>query len=373
MQVYSDGKTRVIKGKFPKRFKLLNAGVDVPFLRTAKDAIRLSGEIPVGNLDIEEVISKKTAQPAQLDAASLAIINKSDFDKIDILNKKLAINQEQMNAHLSALTEQEATLANLETQNAQAIEQTNNTIVEMAHAFGKEIQADRESIKKTEDNMISSINDTGLIINSRIDAHEKAKNPHKISKATIGLERVDNTSDEEKPISNAVKKALDKKADKSDIDAVNKKISDADKKSETIIRNLDTLNLYGGVGGNELPSGGKKGQVLKKKSNKTGEVEWGDEPVVSNAKIEIKASGLEVGSFTLNQTQDAVINLPTTYIHEQGIASATWTINHNLNKFPAVSIVDSAGNEIIAEVKYEDLNTCIVTMTGASKGKAFLN
>ena len=253
MQVYSDGKTRVIKGSFPKRFKLLNAGVDVPFLRTAKDAIRLSGEIPVGNLDIEEVISKKTAQHAKLDAASLAIINKSDFDKIDILNKKLAINQEQMNAHLSALTEQEAILANLETQNAQAIEQTNNTMVEMAHAFGKEIQADRESIKKTEDNMISSIKDTGLIINSRIDAHEKAKNPHKISKATIGLELVDNTSDEEKPISKAVKKALDKKADKSDIDAVNKKISEADKKSETIIRNLDTLNLYGGVGGNELP------------------------------------------------------------------------------------------------------------------------
>lgn len=65
--------------------------------------------------------------------------------------------------------------------------------------------------------------------------------------------------------------------------------------------------------------------------------------------------------------------LTGTFIHEQGVSSATWTINHNLNKFPAVSVVDSAGNEIIAEVSYPDKNTCIVTMTGASKGKAYLN
>lgn len=61
------------------------------------------------------------------------------------------------------------------------------------------------------------------------------------------------------------------------------------------------------------------------------------------------------------------------YVHEQGIASATWTINHNLNKFPSVSVVDSAGNEIISEVKYIDLNTCIISMNGTFKGKAFLN
>ena len=65
--------------------------------------------------------------------------------------------------------------------------------------------------------------------------------------------------------------------------------------------------------------------------------------------------------------------IPETYVHEQGVASAEWTINHNLNKFPSVSVVDSAGNEIIADVKYDSMNTCIIRMTGASKGKAFLN
>lgn len=66
-------------------------------------------------------------------------------------------------------------------------------------------------------------------------------------------------------------------------------------------------------------------------------------------------------------------DIPTTYVHEQGTASATWTINHNLHKFPSVSIVDSSGNEIVAEVSYIDQDTCVVTMKGASKGKAYLN
>lgn len=280
MKIYSDGKNRVIKGNFPKRFKLLNAGVEVPFLRTAADTIRLSGELPVGALDVDEIVAKKVAQPAKLDATSLAIINKSDFDRIDILNKKLAINQEQMNAQLGALTEHEATLANLETQNANAIEETNANIVEMAKAVGKEIQADRESIKNASDSLSSSLRETGDILSSKIEAHEKAKNPHNISKATIGLERVDNTSDEDKPVSKAVKKELEKKADKKDIDEVREEIKATEKKQERLVRAIDGANLVGGVGGNELPTGGKKGQVLVKASNKTGDYKWADDKVV---------------------------------------------------------------------------------------------
>jgi len=248
MKIYSDGKNRVIKGQFPKRFKLLNAGVEVPFLRTAADTIRLSGELPIGALDVEEIIAKKVAQPAKLDAASLAIINKEDFDRIDILNKKLAINQEQMNAHLSALTEQEATLANLETQNAKAIEDTNANIVEMAKAVGKEIQADRESIKQASASLSSSLRETGDILSSKIEAHEKAKNPHNITKATIGLDQVDNTPDIDKPVSKPVKKELDKKADKKQVDELSKKIEETGKKQDKIVKGLDRINWVGGVG-----------------------------------------------------------------------------------------------------------------------------
>ena len=70
---------------------------------------------------------------------------------------------------------------------------------------------------------------------------------------------------------------------------------------------------------------------------------------------------------------NAVSILANGYIHEQGIASSEWIVNHNLNKYPSVSVVDSAENEILAEVEYLSKNSVKITMKGASKGRAYLN
>ena len=61
------------------------------------------------------------------------------------------------------------------------------------------------------------------------------------------------------------------------------------------------------------------------------------------------------------------------YVHEQGVASAVWTVQHNLDKYPSVTVVDSAENEIVAEVEYIDKNTVQIRMIGASKGRAYLS
>lgn len=71
--------------------------------------------------------------------------------------------------------------------------------------------------------------------------------------------------------------------------------------------------------------------------------------------------------------EEALLNADKTFVFEQGVASDTWSITHNLNKYPSVTVVDSAGNEVIAEVVYTDTNNCVVTMTAAFKGKAYLN
>ena len=60
------------------------------------------------------------------------------------------------------------------------------------------------------------------------------------------------------------------------------------------------------------------------------------------------------------------------YVHS-GVASDTWTIVHNLNKYPSVSIIDSSGTEVIGEVAYDSVNQVTVTFKGAFKGKATLN
>lgn len=72
--------------------------------------------------------------------------------------------------------------------------------------------------------------------------------------------------------------------------------------------------------------------------------------------------------------QEALVEVSDkTFVFEQGIASDTWIINHNLGKYPSVSLVDSAGTQFDADVEYNDENTCTVRMNGATTGKAFLN
>lgn len=61
------------------------------------------------------------------------------------------------------------------------------------------------------------------------------------------------------------------------------------------------------------------------------------------------------------------------YIHQQRSASDSWTIVHNLNKYPSITIVDSANNTVVGEVTYISLNEINIKFTGAFSGKAFLN
>ena len=62
-----------------------------------------------------------------------------------------------------------------------------------------------------------------------------------------------------------------------------------------------------------------------------------------------------------------------TFTYEQASASDSWLIVHNLGRKPSVVIVDSADNVFYPAVQYIDLNTVLVTMNGATTGKAYLN
>lgn len=79
----------------------------------------------------------------------------------------------------------------------------------------------------------------------------------------------------------------------------------------------------------------------------------------------------DIQPFDVELTIDSAVD--KTFVYEQGIASDTWVIEHNLNKYPSVSLVDSAGTQFDADVEYNDENTCTVRMNGATTGKAFLN
>lgn len=76
-------------------------------------------------------------------------------------------------------------------------------------------------------------------------------------------------------------------------------------------------------------------------------------------------SGLEE---RLNQ-----ISTDKNYVHNQRYASESWHIIHNMNKYPSITIVDSANNIVLGEINYISLNEVIVKFIGTFSGKAFLN
>lgn len=62
-----------------------------------------------------------------------------------------------------------------------------------------------------------------------------------------------------------------------------------------------------------------------------------------------------------------------TYRHQQVMAASTWTINHPLNKYPSVQIVDSGGTVWVGDINYISTSQVIVSFTTEFGGEAFLN
>ena len=99
----------------------------------------------------------------------------------------------------------------------------------------------------------------------------------------------------------------------------------------------------GGMAENGLPAGGTAGQFLIKDSNVNYDASW--------------------------QT----INLDRRYIHEQGVSASVWTVNHNMNCYPSVTVVDSTLTEVVGQIQYTNANTLTITFTASFKGTAYLN
>lgn len=67
------------------------------------------------------------------------------------------------------------------------------------------------------------------------------------------------------------------------------------------------------------------------------------------------------------------LTVQTNYVHDQQVASASWVIVHNMGKKPAVSIVDTADDEVIGQVTYNSNNQLTLTFSSPVSGKAYLN
>ena len=62
-----------------------------------------------------------------------------------------------------------------------------------------------------------------------------------------------------------------------------------------------------------------------------------------------------------------------TFSFEQVVPSNVWTINHNLDKFPSVSVVNSSNNTVQGLVTYISKSELTINFSAGFSGKAYLN
>ena len=88
--------------------------------------------------------------------------------------------------------------------------------------------------------------------------------------------------------------------------------------------------------------------------------------------FDIQDDGSTQAPFTISGSIIPVVQART-FIYTQNQASARWEIHHDLDKWPSVTIVDTAKTVIVGEVQYIDRNYIICTFSHPFSGTAYLN
>lgn len=60
-------------------------------------------------------------------------------------------------------------------------------------------------------------------------------------------------------------------------------------------------------------------------------------------------------------------------VYTQSVASNSWVVNHGLNKYCSVNVVNSSNIEIYADIEYTSLNTVTITFSSPQTGYAYFN
>ena len=123
---------------------------------------------------------------------------------------------------------------------------------------------------------------------------------------------------------------------------------------EVFIFQLDNTNNFGNY-------------TITSLTDRIGETDFFDAQLTflagNGSLIDTKAYGITKGTS----------NIDKTYVHTQSSASNTWSITHNLGKFPSVSVVDSAENLVLGDITYINNNSLTISFSATFSGKAYIN
>ena len=97
-------------------------------------------------------------------------------------------------------------------------------------------------------------------------------------------------------------------------------------------------------------------------SSATSYTELANKPSINNVILEGNKTSAQLG-----------IVDDKTYVYTQTTSTAVWNIQHNLNKYPSVTVVDSGGSVVVGETVYIDNNNIQITFSFVFSGKAYCN
>jgi hypothetical protein len=77
-------------------------------------------------------------------------------------------------------------------------------------------------------------------------------------------------------------------------------------------------------------------------------------------------------TYNRNITQEDVTG-DKHYVHIQGPPQNIWTVTHNLNKKPSLTVIDSSGNMVVGKLTYVNLNILTIQFAAPISGEAICN
>ena len=108
--------------------------------------------------------------------------------------------------------------------------------------------------------------------------------------------------------------------------------------------------------------------------NKTGEtLSEGDSVELCAKNGSVNNSWVSIKHKTNNSGGGGTGTGDKTFVYSQTIPSKNWNISHNLDKYPSITIVDSAGSEVIGDTVYNSKNEVTIHFTAEFSGNAYLN
>lgn len=72
------------------------------------------------------------------------------------------------------------------------------------------------------------------------------------------------------------------------------------------------------------------------------------------------------------QGDQGIPGVAQTYEFDQNVASATWTITHNLRAYLPVTVLDSTGATVEGDIQYVSINQVIVRFAAPFGGTAYV-